>query len=923
MKIFRNSTLLLGFIFFSQLCLGQNVTEPRITMRLDSTRFNDFVKDVEKQTGYFFYYDAARFDSLTIDLEIKDQTIRTVLEQVFRGSDFTYAIDAHKRVYITEGQKIITQLQPGLFNPNSGDGSETITYATPDNAAQEKLLSSAESKVHEIGIKKYKITPGNSTITGYIRSAVTGEPVVGAAIFIATPSIGVTTDALGFYALTIPRGKQKVMIKSFGMRETQRQVILYSDGKLDIEMRESVIALKEVSVKAGMDKNVVGTQMGQVKLTIKNLKQVPTVFGETDLLRTVLTLPGVKSVGENSTGLNVRGGSTDQNLIQFNDAVIYNPSHLFGFFSAFNPDILKDVELYKSTIPSKYGGRLSSVLDINSRDGNKKKYIASGGIGLVTGRLTLEGPIIKDKTSFILGGRSTYSSWLLKRLDDNKYNQSSASFYDVNLNISHEINEKNSIYLTGYMSKDKFKLFGDTTYAYQNQIASIKWKHTFNTRLYGEFTASHSKYNYEMASQGLPLNAFDLKFDINQSQFKADFNYVLHPKHTLDFGLSSIYYKLHPGSFQPKGEQSLVIPDQLQQEQALESALYIEDKFEVNPRLSITAGLRYSFYQYLGPRTMNKYVPGFPIDKIYEDGTQAYASRKKIKGYGGPEYRLSLRYTIYDNLALKISYNTLRQYIHLLTNTMTVSPTDIWKLSDPYIKPQTGDQVSVGLYKNLRGNKIEVSLEGYYKNIHNFLDYKGGDSLIMNPRIEAAVLGTRGKAYGVELMVKKMTGKLNGWVGYTYSRTLLRALDRESPDAPNKGNYYPSNYDKPHDFTMITNYRFSHRFSLSFNFTYSTGRPYTPPIGKYSIDGAQRVYYADRNQFRIPDYYRMDLAVNIEGNHKVKKLAHSSWTLAVYNVLGRKNPSSVYFQTQNGMVNGYQLSIFGQPIPTITYNFRF
>ncbi|MBE9465299.1 carboxypeptidase-like regulatory domain-containing protein [Dyadobacter subterraneus] len=923
MKIFRNFTILICILFFSQLARGQNVAEPRITIHLDSARFNDFVKDVEKQTGYFFYYDAARFDSLTIDLDVKDQTIRTVLDQVFRGSDFTYALDAGKRVYITEGQRIITQLQPGLFNPNSGDASEPVAYVGPDNDAQEKLLSTAESKVHEIGVKRYKIPPGNSTITGYVRSAITGEPVIGAAVFIETPSIGVSTDALGFYSLTIPRGKQKLKIKSFGMRETQRQVILYSDGKLDIEMRESVIALKEVSVKAGMDKNVVSTDMGQVKLTIKNLKQVPTVFGETDLLRTVLTLPGVKSVGENSTGLNVRGGSTDQNLILFNDAVIYNPSHLFGFFSAFNPDVLKDVELYKSTIPSKYGGRLSSVLDINSRDGNKKKFVASGGIGLVTGRLTVEGPIIKDKTSFILGGRSTYSNWILKRLDDNKYNKSAANFYDLNLQISHEINQKNSILLTAYMSKDKFRLFGDTTYSYQNQLGAIKWKHTFNSRLYSEFTATHSQYKYHMESQGLPLNAFDLKFDINQSQFKADFNYILHPKHTLNFGLSSVYYKLHPGSFTPRGEQSLVIEDHLQQEQALESALYIEDKFEVNPRLSINAGLRYSFYQYLGPRTVNKYVAGYPIDKIYEDGTQTYASGKKIKGYGGPEYRLSMRYTIYDNLALKVSYNTLRQYIHLLTNTMTVSPTDIWKLSDQFIKPQTGDQLSVGLYKNLRGNKVEVSLEGYYKKIHNFLDYKGGDSLIMNPRIEAAVLGTQGKAYGVELMVKKMTGKLNGWIGYTYSRTLLRALDRDSPDAPNKGNYYPSNYDKPHDFTMITNYRFTHRFSVSFNFTYSTGRPYTPPIGKYIIDGAERVYYADRNQFRIPDYYRADLAVNIEGNHRVKKLAHSSWTLAVYNLLGRKNPSSVYFQTVNGQVNGYQLSIFGRPIPTITYNFRF
>lgn len=923
MKIFLPLTLILCCIFTTHFSYGQNVPEKKITMKLDSARFDQFVKQVESQTGYYFYYDATRFDSLTLDLNVNNLSLREVLDQVFKGSEFEYAIDGQKRIYITQGQKIITQLTPGLFNPERAGESDAVAYAGPESDLKEKLLSTAESKVHEIGIRKHRITPGNSTITGYVRNAVTGEPVIGAAVFINSPSIGVTTDALGLYALTIPRGKQIVRIKSTGMRETQRQVILYSDGKLDIEMRESVIALKEVSVKAGMDKNVVGTQMGTVKLTIKNLKQVPTVFGETDLLRTILTLPGIKSVGENSTGLNVRGGSVDQNLIQYDDAVIYNPSHLFGFFSAFNPDVLKEVELYKSTIPSKFGGRLASVLDIASRDGNKKKFVASGGIGLVTGRATLEGPLVKDKASFILGGRSTYSNWVIRALDNENYNRSSANFYDVNLHFNYEINEKNSVSLTGYTSKDKFRLYGDTTYSYQNQLGSIKWKHTFNTRLYGVLTASHSKYNYAMEAQGLPLNSFDLKFDINQSNFKADFSYVLHPKHTLEFGGSTIYYKLHPGSFKPRGTESLIVPDELEAEQATESALYLEDKWEVSPRLSISGGLRWSFFQYLGPKSVNTYLPGFPIDYIYQEGVQEYKSGKKIKSYGGPEYRASVRYSIFDNLSLKASYNTLRQYIHLLTNTMTVSPTDIWKLSDPYIKPQIGDQLSIGLYRNFRGNKIEVSLEGYYKNIRNFLDYKGGDSLFMNHNIEAAVINTKAKAYGVEFMIKKMTGKLNGWVGYTYARTLLRAVDRDSPDAPNGGNFYPSNYDKPHDFTLISNYRFSHRFSLSLNFTYSTGRPYTPPIGKYMIDGSQRVYYADRNQFRIPDYYRTDLAMNIEGNHRIKKLAHSSWTLAVYNLLGRKNPTSVYFQTVQGRVNGYQLSIFGQPIPTVTYNFRF
>lgn len=895
---------------------GQGTAEPRINGQFNDIKFKDFVQTIESQTPYYFYYDATQLDNLQIFMQIQNQPLPAVLALVFKDTEYTYAIDAQNRVYITKGTAIITQL------PTDAASQDALSYAPPGDE-QEKMLATAENKLYEVGPRKVRITPGNSTVSGLVRNAVTGEPVIGAAVFIDASQIGVTTDVFGFYSLSIPRGKQKLRVKSVGMRETYRQIMLYSDGKLDVDVLESVTALKEVKIKAGQDANVASSSMGQVKLSIKTLKQVPTVMGETDLLRTVMTLPGVKSVGESSVGLNVRGGSADQNLILFNDATVFNPSHLFGFFSAFNPDILKDVELYKSSIPARLGGRLSSVLDISSRDGNKKKFVGSGGIGLITGRLSLEGPIVKDKSSFLIGGRSTYSNWLLKRLDTGEYNKSTASFYDVNAHISHEVNEKNSVYVTGYLSKDRFRLFGDTIYAYQNQLASLKWKHTFNAKLYGTFTAAYTNYEYAVASIQVPLNAFDLKFGIKQASGKAEFSYLLNARHTLDFGVSTIRYQVSPGNFQPRSSESLILPDQLEAEQGQESAIYIEDRFEVSPRLLITAGLRFSVFNYLGPKTVNQYLPGQPIDKLYDTGTQTYGAGEFIKTYGGPEYRISLRQMLTGDLSLKVSYNTLRQYIHLLSNTMVASPTDIWKLSDGYIKPQLGDQLAVGLYRNLRGNQIELSVEGYYKNIKNFLDYKGGDSLIMNPRIEAAVINTQGKAYGIELMLRKMTGKLNGWVGYTYSRSLLRASDRTSPDAPNDGNYYPSNYDKPHDFTAITNYRLSHRFSMSFNFTYSTGRPYTPPIGKYTIEGAQRIYYASRNQYRIPDYYRVDVSMNIEGNHKIRKLAHSSWTIAVYNLLGRKNPSSVYFQTQGGVVNGYKLSIFGQPIPTVTYNFRF
>ncbi|NBB19870.1 TonB-dependent receptor [Runella sp. CRIBMP] len=916
-------TTLLVTLTFSAL-LAQTKAEKRLTVDLNEARFGQFVKEAEAQTGHFFYYDASQLDSLKITLQVKDQTLVSVLVQVFKDTEFKFSIDDQQRVFVTSGQPIITQLSDDLFNLNTPNKeSEQNQYVAPTTEEQDKLLSTAESKLYNIGAQRQRITEGKSTVSGYIRNAVTGEPVIGAAVYIESPSVGVSTDALGLFSLTIPRGKQTLKIKSIGMRDTYRRIVLYGDGKLDIEMQESVTALKEVSITAGRDVNIAGTQMGQVKLNIKTMKQVPTAFGETDLLRTVLTLPGVKAVSESSVGLNVRGGSTDQNLILFNDAVVYNPSHLFGFFSAFNPDVIKEVELYKSTIPSKYGGRLSSVLEINSRDGNKKKFVGSGGIGLLTGRFAIEGPIIKEKSSFILAGRSTYSNWVLKKLENASFSQSTASFYDLNLHVNHEINEKNSLSLMGYLSKDKFRFFGDTAYSYQNQLASLKWKHTFNPKFYSVFTTAYSRYQYDIGSQRVPTAAFDLKFDISQSTAKADFTYFLHRQHTLDFGVNTVYYKLYPGSLRPSHPESLLIPDVMESEQAIESAVYLEDRFDVNARLSLSGGIRFSLFNYLGPKTVYTYTPGLPIEKIYSDGNQTFTAGQNIKTYQGPEYRVSARYLVNNSTSVKVSYNTTRQYIHLLTNTMVMSPTDIWKLSDSYIKPQLGSQLAAGVYRNLRGNKLELSVEAYYKNIQNFLDYKGGDSLILNHRVETAVISTTGKAYGIEVMLKKLTGKLNGWVSYTYARSLLRANDRTSSDAPNKGNYYPSNYDKPHDFTLVSNYKFSHRFSLSFNFTYSSGRPYTPPIGKYILEGVPRIYYADRNQFRIPDYYRVDFSMNIEGNHKIKKLAHSSWTFAIFNVLGRKNPSSVYFRSQNGVVKGYMLSIFGQPIPTVTYNFRF
>lgn len=911
------SSLLLLFLFTVTLtALAQE--QKRMTGEYSKQPFNNFITALEQKTDYKFFFNPVQTDSLIITISFSNKTIAEVLDEVFRGSDYRYSIDANLYIYITLREPILTELPSNFFSGGSlwdsiGQRKENARFEEAEKVKVEKLTI--------IGTRGAN-NKSTATIAGYIRSIKTGEPVIGASVLIEKPLIGVASDANGYYSITLPKGTQQLKIRSIGMKSIDRNVLLHSDGKMNIEMDEDVLPLKEVVVESEKDERVLGLQMGLEKIDIKTMKQIPVALGEVDILKAVLTLPGVQSVGEATVGFNVRGGATDQNLILFNDATIYNPSHLFGFFSAFNADLIKNVELYKSGIPAEYGGRISSVLDISTREGNKRKWAGSGGISPITGRFALEGPITKDKSSFLIGGRSTYSDWLLKKIPSSNFQNSKASFYDLNLAIAQEINNKNNLYISGYMSNDRFKLQGDTTYSYSNRAASIKWRHIFSNKLLGTLTTSYSGYDYTISSSKKPVNAFDLSYTIDQLNAKVDFNYFLSSKHTIGFGAGTIHYKLAPGSLQPTGNESLVVPDILPSEQALESSVYVGDNFEVTPQLSLYGGLRYSFFQNRGPRDLFVYQPGSPKDVSTIIDTVSFPSGKKISNSSGPEIRLSARYSVSRNTSVKVSYNRLRQYIQMLSNTTAIAPTDIWKLSDPYVKPLIGDQISVGYYHSMK-KSIEFSVEAYYKIMHNFLDYKGGAELILNHHIETDILNAEGKAYGAEFLVKKASGKLNGWLSYTYSRSLLKTAGETDSETINRGEYYPSNYDKPHAFNFIGNYKFNRRFSMSLNMVYSTGRPITLPIAKYTLEGSNRLLYSDRNQYRIPDYFRSDFSLNIEGNHKIKKLAHSSWSLSVYNLTGRRNAYSVYFTSENGVVKGYKLSIFGSAIPTITYNFKF
>ncbi len=893
----------------------------KVTVSLTNRFINELFETIEMQTAYRVYSQPRETDSLRISVSATNEAPVLVLRKALDGTSFSVT-EFGNTLFVLNGKEMITALPEGYYKTGeTGTDEQHDLSGLALIGSRREQKATSESKVYEIGDPADPKT-GRLTLTGTVSDFRSGEPMIGVALFVRDPLIGTTTDAFGFFSIQLPAGRNELHISGMGMKETKRQLMLYSEGKLDIELEEQVYALKEVTISSEKVANVRNTTMGMERLQVKDIKNIPTAFGEVDILRVVMSLPGVKAVGEASSGFNVRGGATDQNLILFNDGTVYNPTHLFGFFSAFNPDVVKDMELYKSSIPAKYGGRISSILDINGREGSKKKIQGSASIGLLTSRLTLEGPLFGDKTSFVVAGRTTYSDWILKELPEKSgYRDGTAGFYDLNATVNHRFDERNNLYVNGYYSADRFGFNAYEKYGYRNANTSVKWRHIFNNRFTGVFTGGYDHYDYNTRSTENPVTAYKLQFGINQYFGKGDFVWYMNDKHTVDFGLSSIYYNLNPGEYIPDTDESLVTEERMQQEKALESAVYVGDRWDVTPALSLNAGFRLSVFNAMGPRTFYTYPDGIlpslenAGDKVTKDGI--------FKTYLGPEVRLSARYAFTDDISVKAGFNTMRQYIHKLSNTTIMSPTDTWKLSDANIKPQTGTQASIGFYRNFAHNTIETSVEAYYKTMSDYLDYRNGAELLMNQHIETDVLNTDGRAYGVEFMVKKTQGKLNGWISYTYSRTELRQNDPLIINPVNGGDWYPADFDKPHDIKFVGNFKFTHRFSFSLNCDYSTGRPITLPVSKYNYAGGQYVYYSDRNQYRIPDFFRMDASFNIEPSHHLTLLTHSTISFGVYNLTGRKNAYSVYYVSENGRLKGYKLAIFGVPIPFVSYNIKF
>lgn len=789
-------------------------------------------------------------------------------------------------------KSIYTSLPAGFFL--SGEDTRDDELLKLINAGHE--VATFANKVYYIGMPE-NAHGDKAFVSGTVRDVLSGQPMIGVAVFDSKGKSYAMTDNDGLYRIQLPLGDNTLNFSGYSLEDLSLSVVVDSDGDLDVVMKEKITSLKGAVVSAESMTNHRDARMGIEKVRINTIQKVPAAFGEADVLKVVLTLPGVKSVGEASSGFNVRGGSTDQNLVLFNDGTIYNPSHLFGIFSAFNTDVINDVELYKSSIPAEFGGRISSVLDVRGREGNSNKLQGSLGLGLLTSRFHLEGPL-GEKTTFIAGGRTTYSDWLMKLLPENSaYNGGGASFSDLNLSVTHRVNDKNTIQAYGYWSRDRFSFDGDTTFHYSNLNASLKWRSSLSQRTTMTLAAGYDQYSNEVDDAFNAVSGYIVENNIDQLFAKLNFKTILNDRHSLSYGAQSIYYMLNPGHMKPLSSRSIVVDNALPWMHGLEPAFYAGDTWTPDDRLSVDMGLRLSSFKSLSPS-----------DKFH----------------ASPELRLSGKYSFRDNLSVKAGFNTMNQYIHLISNTASVSPMDAWHLVGDGLAPQKGWQAASGLYWSVNDNKIDLSLEAYYKRGSNNYDYKSGATLIMNENLAADLVPTFAKAYGVEFMAKKPLGKLNGWLSYTYSRSLMKEMEDRGSETINGGAWYNAPHDKPHDVKMVGNYKFTHRYSLSFNLDYSTGRPVTLPVSSYYYGGGRRLAYSLRNGYRVPDYFRLDLALNIDPGHYLRQLTHMTWTLGVYNVTGRKNAYSIYYSTDGGKaLTGYKLAVFACPIPYINLNIKF
>ncbi|MEM8567033.1 MAG: TonB-dependent receptor [Bacteroidota bacterium] len=775
----------------------------------------------------------------------------------------------------------------------------------------------------------YSFAQNKVTISGYIRDAGNGEDLIGATIQVVGSTNGAVTNVYGFYSLTIPSGNAEIRISYIGFDPISVNKEFVRNETLSVNLNASAEQLQEVIITGEAENaNVVNNQMSVAKLEPKTIKQVPAVLGEADVIRSIQLLPGITSVADGASGFNVRGGAADQNLILLDEGIIYNSAHLLGLYSVVNPDAIKDVQIYKGGIPARYGGRLSSVLDIRQREGNSKEFNGEAGIGLISARALIEGPIVTDKGSFMIAGRRSYGDAFLRLTG----NDNTAYFYDLNVKTNYTINDRNRVFLSGYFGRDKFELGSIFSNSWGNATGTLRWNHLFSNKLFANFSAIYSNYDYsiDQLSTGAEFNRAS---NIITYNLKGDFNYFINDRNSIEFGADNKWYEFRPGAIRPI-EGSNVLSSDLDEKFGQELGAYVSYETKLG-NLILNGGVRYSRFLRQGKQDIAIYANDAPLVYNstvgrYENGevidSRSYSSGETISDFGNFEPRLAATYVINERNSIKASYNRLYQYLHLISNSNSPTPLDVWAPSGPFIKPQQVDQIAVGYFRNFKDNTFEASIEGYYKEMDNLVDFVDGADLLTTNTLETEILPGIGRSYGLELYIKKNKGKLTGWISYTLSRAerKVEGITAEDPGI-NNGDWYAANYDKRNDLSITGIYQLNDRWSLSGNFIYATGAPTTYPIGRYEYAGLVIPQFESRNQERLPDYHRLDISATLKGKRKRWKNGGHEWVFGFNNLYNRANATSIYFvedEDNPGQAKAFKSFLFGIT-PSVTYNFKF
>ena len=888
---------LLSFSAFSQSVLDQ---------KLDGTEKGknlwQYIEELEQKQHVRFFFLPGWIDKITFEDSYEGQTLGYALDDLLRDSDINY-------------------IQPDDFT--------VVLVKDPSQALQRhSMINSAlrqRKEILKLELGKAGNTKRNQkiVINGQVIDSKSKDPLVGATVQVSDIQMVTITNADGRYEVQVPAGEHVLNISYVNFEEKVIDLSAYENGEVSIVLEETPTLLEEVVVSDRAAREITTSRVGQIQISMREIKRAPALLGEVDLIKQIQILPGVTTAGEAASGFNVRGGGVDQNLILYDGIPVFNSSHAFGFFSSFNSEAIRDVTFYKSGIPSEFGGRISSVLDMRSKEGDYEKWQVNGGIGMISTNLLVGGPISKEKTSIVASLRTTYSDWLVNTIKTDYVNleNSTVRFYDGTLKLAHKVSDNTKLTLSGYTSKDQFRLQGDSSYRWDNLLGSVRLDHKISPRLDFSFIVGSGSYGYRVTDKS-ELNGFDLSYKITYPSVKADFLYQA-GAHRVSFGVQSTQYKFDPGTLTPITTESNVKGVKLDRQYSMESGIYLGDAYTINEKYFLEGGVRFSFFNQLGPAGVNVYKAGEPVEKFNLIDTAHYNKGDVIKTYNGFEPRLSFRFNINSASSLKIGYNRMKQYLHLVSNTTAITPIDIWQPSNTFFKPQTADQLSIGYFKTFKEKTYESFVEVYYKTIDNILDFKDGANLILNKQLEADLLQGRGESYGAEFSAGKNTGRLNGSINYTYSRSFRQIKGPTDEQSVNKGSVYASNFDQPNIVNISWKYGITRRYFFTGFFTYHTGRPVTIPLSGALIENFTVANFSARNSYRIPDYHRLDLALVIEGSHKRKKFWDGIWTISVYNAYARKNAYSVFFKDDGyGFLRPYRLAIVGTVLPSISYSFK-